>query len=984
MQRFRPVIWPLATSILALSACSGGDGGTTPTVGPPTAIVSVSGEGQTAIAGADLASPIIVKVTSSTGAVVPNAVVTFSVTSGGGAVASATATTDASGLAQTRWTLGTTTGIGQTVDARVTTTAVPAPGAVTFHATATAGPATSLSKAAPSGDAQTGAVGAALPTPIAVKITDRFGNGVPGVAVAWSVTSGGGTVASTSSTTDDSGTARVTWTLGTVLGPNTASAASGAFPALAFAATAAPGPTSIITLAPNTFNLNAGATQQLTATLKDAFGNNITGRTIAWNSSSTGIATVDANGLVMGVTNGPATITATAESKSGTASVTVIGGTTGAGSPTITSITPATLTPGVAMTINGTNFATTPAGNVIKIDGVTAAATQATATQITLTVPARTSFTCLPSHSAPVSVTVGGLTATASQTLSVATQRALNLGESVAIENGADIGCNEFTRTGGTYFINVANTSPDTTNLIKFTLHGAIGGTQTASVPAAQHITFGTGAANDRPMFPPALLARAQAHRELLEQNRQIAEKYRYARPAGGLNPLGAFAAALPKVGDTLAMKIPNTKGLCNGTTATTNPAHAINARVVYVGTKGIVMEDLTNPLVGKMDSLYRALGSEFDNKQFAILLNNFGNPLAYDMNLNADGHEFMLFSQVVNNEGAGNILGFVSSGDMLDKAICQGSNTAEIFYGYVPTDSSGVYDGWPGPNRKWSPPEWYDYIRSVVIHESKHITANAEHISRNVGPEESWLEEGTAIIAEELYSRTTYNLTQNSNVTYRQSIYCDVRPTNPSCTASREYAMFDVFSFLYDYLESVETVSPLISPSQSGTVYGSAWSLLRWAADQYSGGDEAGFFRAIVQEPQLHGIANLEARTGKPFRIMLSDWGTALAVDDYPGFTATRVELKIPSWNMPDIFTGQNRDYGPSNGNFFPTPSPLATHVVSFGTFTVDVAQLRGGTFATFQVSGPQASPQAYELKGTGAGVPLPTQLRMQIVRVE
>ena len=35
--------------------------------------------------------------------------VTFTVTSGGGSLASATATTDASGNAQTRWTLGTST-----------------------------------------------------------------------------------------------------------------------------------------------------------------------------------------------------------------------------------------------------------------------------------------------------------------------------------------------------------------------------------------------------------------------------------------------------------------------------------------------------------------------------------------------------------------------------------------------------------------------------------------------------------------------------------------------------------------------------------------------------------------------------------------------------------------------------------------------------------------------------------------------------------
>jgi hypothetical protein len=77
-----------------------------------------------------------------------------------------------------------------------------------------------------SGNAQTGTENAALPEAIAVRVLDRHGDPVAGVAVEWAVTGGGGSLAPLSSTTDESGGARATWTLGAV-GTNTAGASAG-------------------------------------------------------------------------------------------------------------------------------------------------------------------------------------------------------------------------------------------------------------------------------------------------------------------------------------------------------------------------------------------------------------------------------------------------------------------------------------------------------------------------------------------------------------------------------------------------------------------------------------------------------------------------------------------------------------------------------------------------------------------------------------
>src|SRR5438876_719773 len=82
-------------------------------------------------------------------------------------------------------------------------------------------------------------------------------------------------------------------------------------------------PVASVTVSPAAASVQAGQTQQLTATLKDANGNLLTGRTVTWSSNNTPVATVNGTGLVTAKVAGSATITATSEGQSGTASITV-------------------------------------------------------------------------------------------------------------------------------------------------------------------------------------------------------------------------------------------------------------------------------------------------------------------------------------------------------------------------------------------------------------------------------------------------------------------------------------------------------------------------------------------------------------------------------------------------------------------------------------------------------------------------------------
>lgn len=82
-------------------------------------------------------------------------------------------------------------------------------------------------------------------------------------------------------------------------------------------------PVATVTLSPASLTVAFGATGTLTASLADASRNALTGRTVTWASANTAIATVSSAGVVTGVSIGTTTITATAEGKSGSASVVV-------------------------------------------------------------------------------------------------------------------------------------------------------------------------------------------------------------------------------------------------------------------------------------------------------------------------------------------------------------------------------------------------------------------------------------------------------------------------------------------------------------------------------------------------------------------------------------------------------------------------------------------------------------------------------------
>ena len=194
-----------------VTAVSGPASATVPVVvsQAPTQLQKIAGDGQTGIAGQPLPAPLVVEVNDAQGAPVSGATVTFTVTQGGGSLATPTSITDSDGRAATSFTTGPVAGAPQLVAASVATASISA----VFSATATAGPPASIAIAA--GNNQQAAANTPVPTSPAVLVRDANGNPVGGVPVTFEVVSGGGSITEGSTTTDANGIAQVgSWTLG--------------------------------------------------------------------------------------------------------------------------------------------------------------------------------------------------------------------------------------------------------------------------------------------------------------------------------------------------------------------------------------------------------------------------------------------------------------------------------------------------------------------------------------------------------------------------------------------------------------------------------------------------------------------------------------------------------------------------------------------------------------------------------------------------
>ncbi len=279
-----------------------------------------SGDVQTASAGSLAAQPLVVQALDAKGAAVSGAPVTFAAITGGGTLSKLVDTTDAQGLARTRLTVGTTAG---TNTVSVTANAKQA----SFAVRSTAAAAKTLVQV--NGNNGQDTVRATLRDTLILAVRDTFNNPVPGVAVTWTITQGGGAVQLLTQPTDSAGRARALWTLGTAKGANSLTASVAGVPALTYNAVALGAPASTITLVSGDNQLalvNQYVGDSITVRVEDAYGNVVAGAPITWRASNGGLAegkqpTSGASGIAsatwkLGSQPGPQSVTVTVNGRS--------------------------------------------------------------------------------------------------------------------------------------------------------------------------------------------------------------------------------------------------------------------------------------------------------------------------------------------------------------------------------------------------------------------------------------------------------------------------------------------------------------------------------------------------------------------------------------------------------------------------------------------------------------------------------------------
>ena len=806
----------------------------------------------------------------------------------------------------------------------------------------------------------TAVVATTIDAPVHFVVTDEMGAPRANVAVHFAP-SADGHVLPVDAVSDGNGVVETHWTLGSKAGMQTLQAEARDLPPQLYTANAVADKAAFVQLnIASALLVLIGDTVHVSDVVVDRFGNSVTTPATFSIESGGDAVMLPSSGAIVARARGNARIRVQVDTAKATLLVVV-----NPAKPVVESVSPDTLVPGGSVVIRGENFAIVPEAIDLTVGGLRATVTKVSGTRIEATLAAPGLYPCAATAAQSVKVSVAGLTAGLNVPLRIAKRVSLQLGESQSLLDAQQVRCTEIVEQGlavrAKYVVAVLNTSVTAATFSGFELRASGGGLMAGQVANARADVPSVVAGSSARAASVAAAMKQEAieergHAAFLEQQRATIQEY--GSPTDNWNriraPRGNFSAlrVAPSPGDTVSMK---------AIYSSCNVGRDVRARVVYVGAKSLILEDVTAPRAGQMDAQYRSMGREFDAVQYPLLRNNLGDPLAMDNTLGGDGRVTMLFTRYVNDSLPG-IQGYATACNFYPKATFAPSNEDEVFYARVAASSE-------------DPEAWRRSMRSTVLHETKHLASFAERLSHNIPFEESWLEESTARIAEELYSRTfSGGGAWKGNSTYATSVRCEIYQCD-----DRPLMMWKHFSVLQQYMRGVDTLTP-IGAAASGdfTFYASGWSLVRWAADHYAV-NESQWLKDLVRGGSQVGLANLASRTGHPVEEMLADWSLANVVDDQKGFTPKREQLSFPSWNMPDMMNG----LAVADPVHFADTTPLKIRAFTFGAATLPVAKLRAFSSSYFSFEGIQTGSQVLELRGENGGV-LPSSLRVAIVRVE
>jgi hypothetical protein len=315
--------------------------------------------------------------------------------------------------------------------------------------------------------------------------------------------------------------------------------------------------------------------------------------------------------------------------------------------------------------------------------------------------------------------------------------------------------------------------------------------------------------------------------------------------------------------------------------------------RVVAVTQHAIVVEDMANPPGGFTEAHLRGFGDEFDALVHPRITAAFREPTDIDGN----GRVILFFTGGVNEKspagGTGVVAGYFWGGDLFPTAgggalePCASSNEGEVLYLAVP-DPSGLING-----RTVRLDLLLPVTTTTVGHELQHLVNASRRIHVNGADrlEETWLNEGLSLLAEELLFYEATGLESRSNLDAHR-LEADPALT----TAFNRFAQHNVGRFNL-HIQVARTSSPL---GRDGLeTRGATWAFLRYVADRDPRPDDV-LFQALANSTGS-GLENLRAALGgaDPLEWM-ADWGVAVLTDDL--VQASDPRFQGASWNMRSL----------------------------------------------------------------------------------
>jgi hypothetical protein len=648
--------------------------------------------------------------------------------------------------------------------------------------------------------------------------------------------------------------------------------------------------------------------------------------------------------------------------------------------PVIQSITPDPLLEGSTGTISGQNFSPVAGANLVRVDGLQAVVTQASATQLQFTVPA----TCSVTRQATITVTRDNLTsASATATVTPDAQTvSLAVGEQAIYRDDSSY-CLEIPPGPGiaSYLFGVQSTNDDGSVTSGVRVLGTRGASTGLAAAAGASFTGDESSTRGGPLVAPDKIrehpyyhwirGHQEVHTALLERH------MRDVRELGGLDRVRSGAARAPgparaivsgseAIGDLVDLNIRRLGGGCRS-----DDTRDIVAEVKVKTENTMFLVDVDNP-EDYSDEGLQELADLLEDVVWATDVEHFGDTGDIDDN----GVIVIVITKEINvaRGPEGGTIGFVNPCDWLDRDNdIRASNEGEFFYAISP-DS----------NAERGSTVSIDFLAGfmpfVLAHELAHII---QFSRRFVSPTAIELMsifemEGQATLAEEVVGHAFLGNSPGRN--YGIDVALDLDDDQGISWYLNPWA--DLV-FYWGAPQSGQTkvsgapeqctwTDDLDDPCQSrASWYGVTWSFLRWADDQFR--DELGgsgvFQRALI-DGNVAGFDNLANALSQfgDLEDLLAQWAAAMYIDDrVPGADP---RLTFNSWNFFDFNEGLNPF------------ARLQPRTRTFSNFSDNVT-IRSPSMAYWVIEGSNSSGLSLAVTSPTGGT-LPDHIQTWVVRMQ